>query len=183
MTDDEDDDFDFGSSSTLLNQEPKRSKLINLGDLEGQSLTVIGFHDIKNRYSPFVFKKRYYIHDLKHVEYADLMEEDYEILGIWDNKFDEDEVREKMVWYKGKILFSGIEMSVLVTFKNLNDILSVVILEIDQESKTCNEVTIDKGQNRIVSQYQLNESFYKIKKIKLSFFSFYDVDNYWDVRI
>ncbi len=183
ITDDEDDDFDFGSSSTLLNQEPKRSKLINLGDLEGQSLTVIGFHDIKNRYAPFVFKKRYYIHDLKRVEYADLMEEDYEILGIWDNKFDEDEVREKMVWYKGKILLSGIEMSVLVTFKNLNDIRSIVILEIDQESKTCNEVTIDKGQNRIISQYQLNASFYKITKNKLSCVSFYDVDNYWDVRI
>ncbi len=181
IADDEEDDFDSGSSSKLLNPEPKYSKLISLRELEGTSLTIRGFHDSKNRCTPFMFKQRYYLRDLKRVEYADLMKDGYDIVGIWDEKFCDEEAQAEMVWYKGKIPVSGIEMPVLVSFKDLNDMSSIVILEIVE--KDCYELLIDNDSHRIISNRQLLPSSYAYKKKKSTCVSFYDDENCWDVRI
>ncbi len=178
-TDDEDDDFDSGTSSILLNEKPICQKLINLHNLEGQSFTIKGYRDINNKYSYTYFSSPYYLHDLHAVSYSDVTKDDFEILGIWDSKFDDDEIREKMVWYRARLSSNGIDMTVLVTFKDLNDIHSVIIMERKEEDECYDTLTVFRTQRRLVKNERL--SFFT-KEQKLCCEQIYDDEYYFDIR-
>ncbi len=181
ISDDEDDDFDMDSSAIRLNKEPIRCELINLSDLEGKLVQIRGYRDIEDKYNGVIFMKGYELHNLHRVQYSQLIAEGYEILGIWDDRFAEKEVREKMVWYKAKLSSRTINISipVLVTFKDLNDMRSMVIMEIvDSE---CTELTVNTEDRKIVSQDRL-EQYYKGRR-KLDCKIIYDVESYWIAQI
>ena len=190
ISEDDDDGFDVGTESILLNSKPIVKKLINLNSLDNQEIILRGYQDKTKKFMPRLFAKKYVIKELEKISYTEFLNEETEseIYGIWNENIDysNEEEMNGYILYKGRLgayKFDGTFqqfMKVLVLFTDKMQPESIIVLAKDADGVDFGSLVIDKSREWIVPGFQYNKmTKYDKKKCDC----FYDDQSFYLIEI
>lgn len=177
---DDDDGFDVETESIPLNNKPIIKQLVNLTNLNNKVIKINGYQDLDKRTMPQRFRTNYYLKEFESVTYDELMDEDTEIIGIWNTDNEED-----LIYYRAKLIVENYSnvfklTDVLVAFSNATTPETIKIFTKDTEGQYDSIKIYDKY--RLLSEKQYDD-MNKDRKKQIRCECFYDNMYYFLIDI
>ena len=177
---DDEDGFDVETESIPLNKKPIIKRLVNLSNLNNKIIKINGYQDLAKKTMPQRFKTNYYLKDFIPISYDELMNENAEIIGIWN--YDNEE---ELIYYKAKLVVDNYGKifkltDVLIAFTNATTPETIKIFTKDTEGQYDSIKIYDKS--RLLSEKQYDD-LNKDRKKQIRCECFYDNMYYFLIDI